>query len=176
MLVQEQKWRRIVCLSLWSNPCAGLHLRSYLAITVFVLLTQSREELQALRKAQRAANREGWFESLGALAFSVEDMSGEMTSLSDRRAAEAQLQEEFMQQKQAILEKGQLHLLALFPCIGRLSWLLVCSDLCLSEGQCSFMLKMSCDENVALSTRNKRNRVLYTVSMFGKNSRGLFDP
>ena len=84
---------------------------------MLVLFSQSKEELQALRKAQRAANREGWFESLGALAFSVEDMLGEVMSLSDRRTAEAQLQEEFRQQKQAILEKGQLQFCANFVCL-----------------------------------------------------------
>ena len=68
-------------------------------------MVQSKEELEALRKTQKSASREGWFESLSNLAFSVEDLSGEV-SLSDRQAAEAKLQEEFAQQKQALLEKG----------------------------------------------------------------------
>ncbi|XP_076469709.1 uncharacterized protein LOC143300037 [Babylonia areolata] len=71
------------------------------------IFTKTEEELKEMRKAQRVASREGWFESLSALAFSVEDMSGEVVSLSDRQASEAKLQEEFMQQKKAALEKAQ---------------------------------------------------------------------
>ncbi|KAL8585439.1 hypothetical protein ACOMHN_024600 [Nucella lapillus] len=71
------------------------------------IFTKNKEELKGVRRAQRAANREGWFDSLTALAFSVEDLSGEVVSLADRRAAEAKLQEEFAQQKKAILEKAK---------------------------------------------------------------------
>jgi hypothetical protein len=72
-------------------------------------LRQSTEDLQAIRKAQKAAVSEGWFKSLAALAFRVEDMTSEgMTlTLADRKAAEVKLQEEFARQKQVILDKGQ---------------------------------------------------------------------
>jgi hypothetical protein len=70
---------------------------------------QSTEDLQAIRKAQKAAVSEGWFESLAALAFRVEDMTSEgiTLTLADRKAAVVKLQEEFARQKQAILDKGQ---------------------------------------------------------------------
>ncbi|XP_070192500.1 trichohyalin-like isoform X3 [Littorina saxatilis] len=99
---EEELWEELCVITLADLQERQMMLFNNTQESVF---TKSKEDLQTLRKAQRAGNREGWFESMSALAFSVEDMSGESMSLSDRRAAEAKLQEEYHQHKQAIMEK-----------------------------------------------------------------------
>ncbi|KAK7499478.1 hypothetical protein BaRGS_00009130 [Batillaria attramentaria] len=98
---------------IWEELCvcalADLQERQMLHFnkTQEAIFSKSKEELSEIRKAQKAASQEGWFESLGALVFTVGDMAGETTSLADRRSAEAKLEAEFQQQKQAIMQKGQ---------------------------------------------------------------------
>nr|KAG5708461.1 hypothetical protein BaRGS_026188 [Batillaria attramentaria] len=97
---------------IWEELCvcalADLQERQMLHFnkTQEAIFSKSKEELSEIRKAQKAASQEGWFESLGALVFTVGDMAGETTSLADRRSAEAKLEAEFQQQKQAIMQKA----------------------------------------------------------------------
>lgn len=59
-----------------------------------------------MHNTQQVAEHEGWFQNLQVLVFSISDMAGEHGKLQQDQAAEAKLQEEFKQQKEALMRKG----------------------------------------------------------------------